>query len=97
MKAIMVIVLLSTAWTATVASAACSAVCDPEVSKPCGLVCISKFKNCHKPTTSACMGKAGRSTKKVYKEPKKVEPEEQMKRTEGVVYGRGQDDNEGAQ
>lgn len=61
------------------AFADCSAVCDPEVSKPCGLVCISKFKNCHKPTTSACMGKAGRSTKKVYTEPTKVEPEQQQK------------------
>lgn len=60
------------------ANAACSAVCDPEVSKPCGLVCISKFKRCHKPTTSACMGEAGRSTKKTYENPTKVEPEQQQ-------------------
>ncbi len=56
------------------ASAICTATCDPEVSKPCGMVCISKYKQCHKPTTTACMGKAGRSTKKVYDNPTKVEP-----------------------
>lgn len=66
---------------------ACSAVCDPEVSKPCGLVCISKYKKCHKPTTSACMGKAGRSTKKVYENPQKVEPAEQSKSTDEQVGG----------
>lgn len=58
------------------ANAICTATCDPSVSKPCGQVCISKYKNCHKPTTTACVGEAGRSTKKVYANPKKVEPTE---------------------
>jgi len=80
-KVILAVVLMSTGWTAF---AACSAVCDPEVSKPCGLVCIQKFKRCHKPTTSACMGEAGRSTKKVYENPTKVEPEEQQKANDAV-------------
>lgn len=66
------------------AHAECSAVCDPEVSKPCGLVCISKYKSCHRPTTSACMGAAGRSIKKTYAEPKHVEPSEQQKANEAV-------------
>lgn len=66
------------------ANAKCSQTCDPEVSKPCGLVCISNWKSCHKPTTSACVGKAGRSTKKTYDNPTKVEPDEQKKNNEEV-------------
>ena len=60
----------------TVAHATCTATCDPEVSKPCGQVCISKYKSCHKPTTTACMGEAGRSTKKTYDTPTHVEPDQ---------------------
>jgi hypothetical protein len=55
--------------------------CDPEVSKPCGKICISKDLDCHKPFTTAKMGKPGRSTKKVYEKPELLTPEEYNKRT----------------
>lgn len=70
------------AFVETAQARTCTATCDPEVSKPCGQVCISKYKQCHKPTTSACMGKAGRSTKKVYDNPTYVEPSETKKSNE---------------
>ncbi len=58
------------------AQAKCIKECDPEVSKPCGKTCISKELDCHKPTTRACYGKAGKSTKKVYTTPVYVESTE---------------------
>ena len=56
--------------------AGCLKECDPEVSKPCGKGCIARELDCHKPTTRACFGEKGKSTKKVYAEPKYVESKE---------------------
>lgn len=60
-------------------SAACLKKCDPDVSKPCGKTCISKELTCHKPTTRACFGERGSSTKKDYANPTYVEASESEK------------------
>ena len=38
-------------------AADCTRYCNPEKSKPCGKSCIAKDFTCHKPVTTACVGK----------------------------------------
>ncbi len=57
-----------------VGNAECSRHCNPETSKACGHGCISKYFNCHKPTTTACNDGTESNTKKVYNTPTHVEP-----------------------
>ncbi len=69
----------SPSWTAKAAPvsrapAACSQYCHKGVSKPCGNACISQYKQCHKPTTTACVGERPASAKPHYDNPKHVEP-----------------------
>ncbi len=58
--------------------AACVAHCTPGVSYACGNGCVSIYRKCHKPTTSACNDGTG-STSKTYSNPKHVEPVDQSK------------------
>lgn len=56
-----------------VAGSMAHASCDPEVSKPCGQVCIKKTFKCHKSWTTQTMGEPGQSSKKSYDNPKHVD------------------------
>jgi hypothetical protein len=58
------------------AHAVCSAYCKPGKSYACGESCISIYKQCSKPTTTACNGERPKEAKKHYKidEVKHVEP-----------------------
>ncbi len=60
--------------TSLEASATCTSMCNPQVSTPCGKGCISKWKSCHIPWTTACPGVRTSSSKPSYKTPKHVEP-----------------------
>lgn len=56
------------------ASAVCTAYCKPGVSYACGQGCISIYKQCRKPTTTACNGERPATASKSYSKPQKVEP-----------------------
>ena len=56
------------------AMAACTAYCRPGVSYACGQGCVSVYKQCRKPTTTACNGERPPTASKYYPNPKKVEP-----------------------
>lgn len=56
------------------ASAVCTAYCKPGKSYACGQGCISIYKLCRKPTTTACNGARPPEASKHYKNPKKIEP-----------------------
>ncbi len=56
------------------AFAVCTAYCKPGVSRACGGGCISIYKHCRKPTTTACNGIRPATATKSYANPKKVEP-----------------------
>lgn len=71
------LILILAAVSGLNVSATCLKKCDPLVSKPCGKTCISKELSCHKPTTRACFGEPGSSTKKTYDKPKYVEATEE--------------------
>ncbi len=67
---------------AGMAHAACELYCNPAKSHPCGHACISLFRQCHKPTTTACVGEnPNRGSGPVYDNPKHVEPELATKST----------------
>jgi hypothetical protein len=67
--------IILTLFGAVDASAVCTRYCNPNVSKPCGKSCISKYNQCHKPWTTACSGTNPNSgSKPVYNTPKHVEP-----------------------
>ncbi len=53
----------------------CTSYCTPGVSKACGGGCISEWKNCHKPTTTACNGLRPKSkATNIFASPKHVDP-----------------------
>lgn len=61
-------------FSAVNADAACTAYCRPGVSYACGQGCISIYKQCRKPITTACNGERPATASPFYKNPKKVEP-----------------------
>lgn len=52
----------------------CTSYCNPAKSSPCGGGCISKYKSCHQPTTTACVGIKKDAEKLTFANPKHVEP-----------------------
>ncbi len=76
------IVLSLFAFVSINASAVCTAYCKPGKSYACGGGCISIYKLCRKPTTTACNGERPPEATKHYKTPKHVEPK---------AYGGGSD------
>ena len=68
------IVLAALAFMSLNAAAVCTAYCKPGKSYACGGGCISIYKLCRKPTTTACNGERPPEATKHYKTPKKVEP-----------------------
>lgn len=56
------------------ANAVCTAYCRPGISHACGGGCISIYKQCRKPTTTACNGERPVTASKSYSKPQKVEP-----------------------
>lgn len=63
-------------FTSTIpqAHATCSTYCKPGVSRACGQGCVSIYRQCHKPTTTACNGERPASAKPHFDNPTHVEP-----------------------
>jgi hypothetical protein len=71
--------IVSDVVTPIEAHAVCTAYCTPGKSYACGGGCISIYKLCRKPTTTACNGTRPPEASKHYTNPEKVEPKDYSK------------------
>lgn len=69
------------------AQAECTKMCNPDVSKPCGKGCTSKYNSCHKSWATTCSGVKAVSGSKAYSEQKHVEPDS-VEATGGASKGK---------
>ncbi len=83
MNALKVVVLSVASFMSLQAAAVCTAYCTPGKSYACGGGCISVYKLCRKPTTTACNGTRPPEASKHYSTPTKVEPKDFSKESSG--------------